>query len=367
MNRLLDVGEPAPWFVCASTANDRYIFSSAAGRHVVLAFFGSAQTAFGQRLLAWAEALCDLFNDEGVSFFGVCTDPADRDQQRVVPRSSGIRHFWDFDKAVSTSYGALNEAGAPRPVVYVLDPMLRVVHRCTFDNEDDWTGLAIRLAELPQPETPYPARLQAPVLCVPHVFEPELCHTLVRYYRSLGGKDSGFMRQIGDKTVGVYDYAVKRRRDCRIDDEALRRSCMVRIHNRLLPQIRTAFQFKATRMERYIVACYDAEEQGHFRAHRDNTTPVTAHRQFAVSLFLNTGEYDGGELRFPEFGNARYSAPSGGAVVFSCSLLHEASAVTRGRRYMFLPFLYDDAAALQREKSAHLVENAVPPDGGLRA
>jgi predicted 2-oxoglutarate/Fe(II)-dependent dioxygenase YbiX len=44
-----------------------------------------------------------------------------------------------------------------------------------------------------------------------------------------------------------------------------------------------------------------------------------------------------------------FSPPAGGAVVFSCSLLHEATPVTRGKRYVFLPFLYDDAAARIRE------------------
>ena len=32
-------------------------------------------------------------------------------------------------------------------------------------------------------------------------------------------------------------------------------------------------------------------------------------------------------------------------MVFSCSLLHEATPVTKGTRYAVLPFLYDDAAA----------------------
>ena len=35
--------------------------------------------------------------------------------------------------------------------------------------------------------------------------------------------------------------------------------------------------------------------------------------------------------------------------MFSCSLLHQVSPVTAGRRYAFLPFLYDDAAARLRE------------------
>jgi hypothetical protein len=110
-----------------------------------------------------------------------------------------------------------------------------------------------------------------------------------------------------------------------------------------VPEIAKAFQFRVTRIERYIVACYDAADGGHFRAHRDNTTKGTAHRRFAVSINLNDG-YDGGELWFPEFGPRRYRPPAGGAVVFSCSLLHEATRVTRGVRYATLPFLYDDAA-----------------------
>jgi predicted 2-oxoglutarate/Fe(II)-dependent dioxygenase YbiX len=116
--------------------------------------------------------------------------------------------------------------------------------------------------------------------------------------------------------------------------------------------IQRAFQFDPTRIERWLVACYNGDgEGGHFRAHRDNTTKGTAHRKFAVTINLNAEDYDGGDLRFPEFGRRLYRAPTGGAVVFSCSLLHEALPVTRGKRYAFLPFLYDDAAARLRERN----------------
>ena len=66
-----------------------------------------------------------------------------------------------------------------------------------------------------------------------------------------------------------------------------------------MPEIAKAFQFRVTRIERYIVACYDAAERGHFRAHRDNTTKGTAHRRFAVTVNLYDG-CDGGELWFPQ-------------------------------------------------------------------
>ena len=112
-------------------------------------------------------------------------------------------------------------------------------------------------------------------------------------------------------------------------------------------------------MERYIVACYAAERGGHFRAHRDNTTKGTAHRRFAVTINLNADAFQGGELRFPEFGARAYRAPTGGAVVFSCSLLHEVLPVTAGRRFAFLPFLYDEAAARVRLENNRYLDDAV--------
>ena len=114
------------------------------------------------------------------------------------------------------------------------------------------------------------------------------------------------------------------------------------------PQILKAHQFKVTRMERYVVSCYSADDEAHFRGHRDNTTKGTAHRKFAVSINLND-DFDGGEVCFPEYGPRSFKAPPGGAVVFSCSLLHAVTKVTRGRRFAFLPFLYDDEAAKIRE------------------
>src|SRR5829696_8491629 len=107
-------------------------------------------------------------------------------------------------------------------------------------------------------------------------------------------------------------------------------------------------------MERYIVSCYAAEDGGHFRPHRDNTTKGTAHRRFAVSINLNE-DFEGGEVSFPEYGPRSYKAPPGGAVVFSCPLLHAVSKVTRGRRYAFLPFLYDEAGAKIREQNSALL------------
>ena len=118
-----------------------------------------------------------------------------------------------------------------------------------------------------------------------------------------------------------------------------------------MAEIRKAFQFEASRLERLIVACYDSDDRGCFGAHRDNTVRATAHRRFAVSINLND-DFDGGELLFPEFGSRRYRPSAGGALVFSCSLMHAVAPVVRGRRYACLPFVFDENAALIKQARA---------------
>ena len=352
--RPLGVGDPAPWFSCRTSTRERFAFDTVAGRYIVLAFLGAPGDPQARALLEGVRAARARFDDARLAFFGVsCAAQSDDPLlQEAIP---GIRFFWDEAREVAGLYGVVAEDGSYNGVTYVLDPGLRVIASLPL-NDGQFERLAAVLDRLPPLPAAEVARAQAPVLVMPRVFEPALCRDLIALYERLGGRDSGFMRDVGGKTKGVIDYSHKRRRDCEIEDPDLRRACMSRIHDRLAPEIEKAFQFRATRMERYIVSCYDAQEEGHFRAHRDNTTKGTAHRRFAVSLFLNSGEYEGGFLRFPEYGSALYAAPTGGAVVFGCSMLHEATRVTRGKRYMFLPFLYDDAAALVRQENSKYLE-----------
>jgi predicted 2-oxoglutarate/Fe(II)-dependent dioxygenase YbiX/peroxiredoxin len=366
--RNLTVGEPCPSFVGNCTLNPKFAFDTTAGRYNVICLFGSAASAHSQAVLReiqQVQATKKLFDLEHFLFSGVTIDSTDQSEKRIVQGDVGLRWFWDFDRNISQLLGSVDPKNQSSQVDYrqqtiVLDERLRVLRVMPFgpDVRNHVTELVSYLESLPRPAPMAMAAPQAPVLIVPRIFEPELCRTLMNYYDKNEQRESGFMKEVEGKTVEAHDYAHKKRKDCEIVDESLRRSCMVRIHDRLGPEIAKAFQFKATRMERYIVACYDAQSGGYFRPHRDNTTKGTAHRRFAVSLVLNTGEFEGGHVRFPEYGNALYSPPAGGAVVFSCSLLHEATPVTAGRRMVFLPFLYDDAAAKIREANIAFVEGA---------
>lgn len=361
----LATGDPAPRFIVPARHSEKFHFDAVGGRYIVLCFVGSLGHAGMLDMLRRVAARTDVFDNAHAAFFAVSMDPRDREERDgQIPNSFNLHLFWDFNGRISQRYGVLEEALEPgqqrrfTPASFILDPALRVLSVVPLHDPSQHAALLARIAGA-LPGIAQQAR-PAPVLVLPRVFEPEFCRALMDYYDNRGGSDSGFMRDDNGKTVGVVDYGMKRRRDCTIDDAALMSGVRGRIERRLVPEIQKSFNFRATRLERYIVACYDAGEGGYFKPHRDNTTIGTAHRRFAVTINLNPDEYDGGDLRFPEFGPVTYRAPLGGAVVFSCSLLHEALPVTRGRRYAVLPFLYDEEAHQQRERTRDMVQHENP-------
>lgn len=357
-------GDQAPWFVARASNLEEFHFSSAGGRYIVLCFFGTTRSEAGGAIWRAFLDLASIFDDRRASLFGVSVDPDDERSGRVKQRIPGVRLFWDYDCKISRLYGAIDESDERRyrPVIYVLDTALRVLsarrvrdpRACAAESAD----FVRALEPIPAPGQAAP---QAPALIVPGVFEREFCRALIAGYDGGRSEESGFMRDVDGKTTLIVDHAHKRRLDWLIDDVRLRDGARARIHRRIAPEIRRVFQFAATRIERYIVACYDADVGGYFRPHRDNTTKGTAHRRFAVTINLNAEEYDGGDLVFPEYGRRRFRAPTGGAVVFSCSLLHEALPVTRGKRYAFLPFLYDEEAAKLRAANNAFLDEGVRP------
>ena len=356
----LSVGDPAPWFTQDCTSNPIYAFDTAAGRYIVLCFFSSSSHEDSQEALSILKTNRKLFDDKKISFFGVSFDPTDKRDGHVTEVLPGIRHFWDFDGRVGKMYGVLPIDGGQqirvRPRWFILDPQMRVMKVVPFTNDGKHKKDVVDfLKKLPPVHLSNGLEIQAPVLYLPNVFEPELCEKLIGMYEANGGTDSGFMRQVGAKTVAVKDYNVKRRSDFTLTDQQTIADIRQRIRRRIIPEIQKAHSFNATHIERFLVGCYHSNTGDHFRAHRDNLTLGTAHRRFAVSINLNS-EFSGGEVSFPEYGPRSFKPPVGGAVVFNCSLLHEVSPVTKGRRFAFLPFLYDEAAAKIRQANAKALD-----------
>jgi predicted 2-oxoglutarate/Fe(II)-dependent dioxygenase YbiX len=234
----------------------------------------------------------------------------------------------DSDGKVRAAYGV-----GDTPVAYALDPNLRVLG--TADTGDRAALDALLGRTVP---------VQAPVLLVPNVLDAQACAWLMDLWAREGAVDTGVESTTTEgRREHTLNAAAKRRRDLTVSDQETTGRIAQLVGRALMPEVAKAFAYRATRFEGFKIGCYDASTGGFFRAHRDNLSPQTAHRRFALTLNLNDG-YTGGELRFPEYGPDRYRPPAGGALVFSCSLLHEVLDVTEGRRFVLLSFLYGDEA-----------------------
>jgi peroxiredoxin len=350
--RPLEAGEPAPFFAAATDGVDRYSLDVAAGRWIVLMIFGTLAEPASYENLYLAMTRGAMFDGANAAFFGVSVDPADRAERGLVNAEPGVRFFWDFDCTVARLFG-VTDGVRLKPSIFLIDPAFRIAMAAPVE---ETAAVLDRLqAELAAArkaaDTPF-----APVLTLPRILELEVCQRLIAYYRQSEDAPSGFALDVGGRTVQHIDPRLKRRRDVAIADEALVDLLRMRLETRLFPMLKRALGWQAQHIERYLICRYGAEDQGFFSPHRDDVTAGTAHRKFAVSLNLND-DFSGGDLKFPEFGPRTYRPPAGGATVFCCSLLHEATPVTRGERFVFVPFLYDEEGARIRE--ANLARVAV--------
>jgi predicted 2-oxoglutarate/Fe(II)-dependent dioxygenase YbiX len=180
----------------------------------------------------------------------------------------------------------------------------------------------------------------APVLQIPSVFEPALCLALIEHFEhDCGGGDPSRVLVIeGGRHVSHLAPDIKARRESPIRSPELETAVHARLLRRVVPEVARAFQFEVARRDPFKLLSYP-EGAGYFRPHRDNDTSDVAYRRFAVSVNLDAGSYAGGAFRFPEFGPHRYALPTGSALVFSCSLLHEVLPIERGTRHALTTFM----------------------------
>jgi predicted 2-oxoglutarate/Fe(II)-dependent dioxygenase YbiX len=329
-----------------NSGRHRSAFDPFPGRTIVLAFLGSPMDPGVEAALAALSAKRRLVDEAKAAFFAIVAESGTGAEIALETRFPSIVFLWEGSEMARAF-------GADRSFV-ILDPMLRAIDAAPLSEADRVLGDLSR-SPLPKPASaPSPP---SPILTLAHVFEPELCAHLIDCFEQAGGKDSGFMQDVGGRSVENFDNSWKRRRDFHLTDAKLIVNLRARIGRRICPEIRKAFQMRATRIERDLVARYDSETGGHFGPHRDDTGVAIAHRRFAVSINLNA-DFEGGEISFPEYSPRTFKAAPGAAVVFSASILHEVSRVTRGRRYVFLTFLFDEEAERVRQMNLRAVQQA---------
>ncbi|MBX3497901.1 MAG: 2OG-Fe(II) oxygenase [Alphaproteobacteria bacterium] len=240
--------------------------------------------------------------------------------------------------------------GAPHDHrLIVLDANQRLVDAFTGADVEalrDAVLAAIAAARADRPPETVLFGSAAPVMMLPRVFEPAFCRSLIEQWTSGERSDGGVSSRYGN----VMAADRKRTEDHIVRDPAMVKQITDRLAYRVGPELMRLFSWEAEfAFDAPVILSYAAGQQHFFRAHRDNGTPQTADRTFAVSLNLNE-DYEGGELVFPEFGPTRYKPKAGMAAIFSCSLLHEALPVSEGRRFVLTTFFRDRKKQLQAQQ-----------------
>ena len=323
MGRLLERGDRVPDFVTTDASGTQARFyARAGGRPTILVVHADAGKA--------TSAISGL--PEDLDIIVVCV---------AVALKDAIPWFHDPDSVVCEAVGAQKGQG----VAYVLDPNLRVLEAMVLDDTCERLPENVINAALTRQRGDVDAdaikvSFQAPVLLIPRILEEDKCRFLMDLWAQGGHEETGVETTAGGTREEVLSDEHKHRQDHTVTDPKLIRLLTSTIGRRVVPEVKRAFAYTATRFEGFKIACYNAESSGFFHAHRDNLSPATAHRQFALTLALND-EYEGGFLRFPEFGPNLYRLEAGTGVVFSCAHLHEVTAVTAGKRFALLTFLYD--------------------------
>lgn len=349
MQEPLAIGTRAPGCFGMSSKRAFYSFEEQFGRPAVLILAGGeTRNALAGVLDAFAGQL-EAFADKGADVLLMVDEnpalllmPAHRDLPvRVIDCGDFLRRCGMGPADIS---------------VLVLDRMLRVASRQRLEGgmpRSAMEAIAISLACLDA--LPHePARdvvLPAPVTILPHLLPLSMCRYLIDLFERSPTTEGMVARvDAAGNPANVIDHAKKHRRDLEIEPgtplhDVLKQTLL----GRCRPEIAKAYQVRVTQVDRILVSRYD-ETGGYFRRHRDNDAEQVMFREFALSVNLNTEDYSGGHLLFPEYNDHRYRPGTGAGVIFSASVLHEATPVTRGSRYVLLTFMHSDAAEERRRR-----------------
>ncbi len=329
-----------------------------AGRVTLLLFATTTKSAgTKKRLAAFAERQ-EAFDEAGVQVLVVTGD--DPQHSAAVLESLPRTFILVCDPGFATGkalglqtpgLGTTFELGVPDWCALVLDEAGRI--ELLLDpgsGEEEASAAQAHCDARAAAEKPIVITRQPPVLVLPRLISREHCARLIEVWQGSQRFSGGVANSEGQRNQ--VDRSFKVREDIALGDlDAPAQELFAIFRKRLFPEIRKAYGFHVSRAETLRLGCYDAEAGGVFKAHRDDTAPAVRHRRFAMSLFLNSGDYEGGYLRFPEYGPQLYGPQAGSAVIFSCSLLHDVTPVTSGRRFGLFGFFHGEVEEAMRRAS----------------
>jgi peroxiredoxin len=350
--RPLDEGDPAPRIDAVDQAGAP-VFSYAdlvTGKPAVLIFYRHPETQAAGEALAGFRDLRWHFDRWNATLFAISLDGVTANAALHHRLGLGFQILADVDGGIHRAYGVDRDAAGP--TLFVLDPAHRIARKIVGTAPADLAAKTLdELSALFGAVTAHRLGAHAPLLLLPRFLGQADCDLLIeRWHRPVaewGSSQSaseGHKAEQGDFKV-VHDGSYGRATEYVLQDPELERRLDRIMRRRLFPELKKAFQTSVKQRERYRVSAYDSAIAGFLHPHRDNPIPAIAHRRFTVSVNLNAGDYEGGTLRFREYGEDLYEVGRGTAIVWSASLLHEVLPVTQGRRFILGTHLFGGEGA----------------------
>lgn len=328
-------GDRMPMFILPDQDGQPRALDLYAGQPVALFFIPAQNEEYVQRFFAQMKTREKDSPQKLWQLFVLDAEPV---KLQEIRKKYDVPHaLWaDAQRSLLRSFALVNAQNETRPAALLLDARLRVVQAWADVNPASLVNQTVAAAEellATQAETkPCLASAHAPVLMIPGVLTPELRQRCLESFRT-GRTFDGTVGAGGGGQKG-YRPNAKLRTDHVIEGELLEMldAQMARV---VFPEIMRAFGYDISFRERYKVGRYSAEKEGFFAGHRDNFEPGLGYRRLAMSLALND-DYEGGGLRFSEYGNDLYKPDAGDAIVFSSALMHEVEKVRKGDRYVLV-------------------------------
>jgi peroxiredoxin len=331
-------GDPAP-FIATVDQDGTPFHSNAdglAGHPLLLLFCPTTAGALAEALLSAGRERWPALAAAGAALFAVSRLPAEINRAARAAWRLPFAILSDDTGQLFRAYGTAADGGEALAVL--LDPAHRIAWLKRAPAGAELVEAA--LAELGRAFPPAAGRLagHAPVLVLPRVLSPDDCRLLIEHWRrpakaldsGAGFTAEGAAAERGDFRV-EHDGDYARMTEYILRDPAACGWLDRRFRRRVAPEIAKAFQTAVGQREDWRIVRYGVG--GVVRPHRDNVM-ARSHRRFTMTINLNAGEYEGGALRFGEYGGQLYEVERGTAVVWSAALLHEVTPVTAGQRFV---------------------------------
>ena len=314
--RLLWLGDRVPDFVLPDPKGElRFFYEGVTGSPVVLVL--AANTA---RQDQWDEikgfaALAPALHEAGADLMIVSNDGTESLAivSQVIPEH--VRWLADIKGVVNIGL----RAGALFPftgvVCFVLDGNQRIVAvRGPEPGQAEWALAALKARTR---EPAHSLSLTAPVLLLPGILDSEDCGRLLNLI-SRADPASGFVLVEQPDLVAQIGKTLLRR---------------------IGPEVEKAFAFDDFAIETIALRWSEGSLSGASDYRRDITDPAVQGRSFSLILDLASEAYEGGDIRFPEYGSHSYRPGTGGGLIYSGTLLGELRPVSTGRRSLLTAVL----------------------------